>query len=320
MKKNVDWAKLFRTMYTIRVFEKRCIKLYRQGQILGYFHPYLGEEAIAAGVSSALDEGDYVVSTHRGHGHCIAHRGDLNQMLAELLGKASGYCGGRGGSMHIADFARGNLGANGIVGGGLPMAVGAALGAKIRGENRVAVVFFSDGAANNGVFCESLNLAAIWDLGVLFVLENNQYAVSSPIETMTRNPELHVRGSAYGVDSVRVDGNDVRAVLDAATEGVAACREGKGPVLIEAVTYRHTGHHVNDPGKYMPEDKVEYYRSRDPIDICAQYVVDLGDGSPEQVASIKKEVESRVEEAVEFALNAPPPSPEEFIQCVGAQA
>jgi len=320
MKKNVDWVKLFRTMYSIRVFEKRCIKLYRQGQILGYFHPYLGEEAIAAGVCSVLEEGDYVVSTHRGHGHCIAHHGDLKRMLAELLGKASGYCGGRGGSMHIADFSRGNLGANGIVGGGLPLAVGAALGAKIRGEDRVAAVFFSDGAANNGVFCESLNLAAIWDLGVLFVLENNQYAVSSPIEAMTRNPELHMRGTAYGVDSARVDGNDVSAVLDAAARGVAACREGKGPVLIEAMTYRQTGHHVNDPGKYMPKEKVAHYRSRDPIDICAKYLIDLGNVTPEQVASIKSEVDAQVDEAVEFALGAPAPSPDEFIQCVGARA
>ena len=167
-------ADLYRKLYTIRVFETRCIKLYRQGLIRGYYHPYLGEEAIAAGVCAALNEDDYIVSTHRGHGHCIAWGAELKRMIAELLGRETGYCGGRGGSMHIADVRTGNLGANGIVGGGIPMGVGAALGSSIRGDGKVTGIFFSDGAANNGIFPEAMNLAAIWDLPVILVLENNQ--------------------------------------------------------------------------------------------------------------------------------------------------
>ena len=186
--------RLYRTLYTIRVFETECIKLYRQGLIVGYFHPYLGEEAIATGACASLREDDYIVSTHRGHGHCIARGGKLKPMVAEVLGRKDGYCRGRGGSMHIADVTRGNIGANGIVGAGIPIGVGAALGIRIRRGDQVVVVFFSDGAANNGVFAESLNMAAIWDLPVVFILENNHYAVSSPIEEMTRIPNLYKRG------------------------------------------------------------------------------------------------------------------------------
>jgi len=239
---------LYRTVYTIRAFENRCIKLYRQGLIRGYFHPYLGQEAIAAGVCAALGPQDYIVSNHRGHGHCIARGADLGRMTAELLGKATGYCGGRGGSMHIADSETGNLGANGIVGAGIPIGVGAALGARIRGEDRVTAVFFSDGASNNGVFPEAMNLAAIWGLAVIFVLENNQYAVSTPVESVTRDPDLYKRGLAYGIESFPVDGNDVVEVYAKSCEAAATCRRGDGPVLIEAKTYRQMGHHVNDPG------------------------------------------------------------------------
>ena len=258
---------LFRTMLTIRQFEELGVRLYRQGKIRGYFHPYWGEEAIAAGVCAALENTDYIVSTHRGHGHCIAWGADPGKMISELLGKKTGYCKGLGGSMHIADYMHGNLGANGVVGSGAPIGVGAALGAKIRGENRVAVVFASDGAANIGTFLEALNLAATWNLPVLFIIENNQYAVSTPIEASTGEPELYKRGAGFGIDSYRIDGNNVLEIYNKAKTCVSQCREGNGPCLIECVTFRKSGHHVNDPGQYLPKEKVEFYKKHDPLDI-----------------------------------------------------
>jgi len=306
--------RLFRLVYTIRAFELRCIKLYRRGLIRGYFHPYLGEEAIAAGVCLALDDRDYLVSTHRGHGHCIARGANLGRMMAELLGKETGYCGGRGGSMHIADFARGNLGANGIVGGGIPIGVGAALGARIRGEDRVAAIFHSDGAANNGVFTESLNLAAIWDLSAIFVLENNQYAVTTPLESVSRDPNLYKRGLAYGVESWQIDGNDALEVFRAGQRATALCRHGRGPVLIEAMTFRQMGHHVNDPGSYMPAEKVSHYRSRDPVDLAAGNVMRLAGATKDYLDGVKREVDAEIEAAVAYAVASASPSIDAFIE------
>lgn len=305
---------LYRTLYTIRVFETQCIKLYRQGLIIGYFHPYLGEEAIAAGVCAALREDDYIVSTHRGHGHCIAKGGELKKMVAEVLGREAGYCGGRGGSMHIADITKGNIGANGIVGGGIPIGVGAGLGISIRGSDQVVTIFFSDGASNNGVFAESLNLAAIWDLPVVFVLENNHYAVSSPIEQMSRITDLHKRAEGYGVTAGAVDGNDVLAVYEKAKEAVQACRTGKGPVLIEAKTYRHGGHHVNDPGLYMPKDRLEYYKAKDPVKIGRKYLAEQGKCTEQEILAIEQQIDSLMDETIEFAKNSPEPSVEEFLE------
>ncbi len=305
---------LYRTLYTIRVFETQCIKLYRQGLIVGYFHPYLGEEAIATGVCAALRDDDYIISTHRGHGHCIARGGEIKKMVSEVLGREDGYCHGRGGSMHIADVTRGNIGANGIVGGGIPIGVGAALGVRIRGGDQVVAIFFSDGAANNGVFPESLNMAAIWDLPVVFVLENNQYAVASPIEEMTRVTDLYQRGLAYGVPSSTVDGNDVLAVYEKMQDAVATCRQGKGPVLIEAKTYRHGGHHVNDPGLYMPKERLEYYKAKDPVGIGRQHLLEQGKVSEETIGAIEQEVDRQMAEAIEFATNSPHPSVEKFLE------
>jgi len=313
-------ARLYRTLYTIRIFETRCIKLYRQGLIRGYFHPYLGEEAIATGVCAALTDEDYITSTHRGHGHCIARGGDLKRMVAELLGRETGYCRGRGGSMHIADISAGNLGANGVVGAGIPIGVGAALGAKIRGEDRVAVTFASDGASNNGVFAESLNLAAAWDLPFILVIENNQYAASTPIEETTRLCEIHRRGEGYGIESFCIDGNDVLAVHECAAGAAALCREGRGPVLIEAKTYRHMGHHVNDPGAYMPAETLEYYKSHDPVDIGRKYLMERGGASIEEVAAMDEAAESAMEAAVAYAIESPEPSREEFVKEVTASA
>lgn len=305
---------LYRTIYTIRIFETECIRLYRQGLIIGYFHPYLGEEAIATGVCAALRPDDYIVSTHRGHGHCIARGGELPKMVAEVLGREAGYCRGRGGSMHIADIDTGNIGANGIVGGGIPIGVGAGLGIHIRGGDQVAAIFFSDGACNNGVFAESLNLAAIWDLPVIFVLENNQYAVSSPIEQMSRVVDLHKRAEGYGVPAYLVDGNDVLAVYEKTSEAIGACRKGKGPVMIEAKTYRHGGHHVNDPGLYMPKDRLEYYKARDPVKLARAYLMEQGECSEQCVAAIERQLQDAMEQAVEFAKNCPEPSVEAFVR------
>lgn len=304
--------KIFRTAMKIRVFETEGIKLYRQGLIRGYFHPYLGQEGIATGVCAALREGDYIASTHRGHGHCIAWGADIRKMVAELLQKETGYCRGYGGSMHIADISRGNLGANGIVGAGTPLGVGAALAAQIKGSDAVTVTFTTDGASNNGTFLESLNLAAIWNLNFILVIENNQYAVSTPIEESTREPDLYKRGLGIGVESHQVDGNDPLAVYDLTMEAAEKCRAGKGPILIEAKTFRHMGHHVNDPGKYMPEDRLAYYKARDPVDRARNVFLEMAGVSKAEIDAIEAEVAAEFADAVTFARDSREVTPAEF--------
>jgi TPP-dependent pyruvate/acetoin dehydrogenase alpha subunit len=235
-------------------------------------------------------------------------------MVAELLGRASGYCGGRGGSMHISDLSLGNLGANGIVAGGIPIAVGAALASSIRGDGRVTAAFFSDGAANNGLFPEAMNLAAIWDLPVILVLENNHYAVNLPIEKACRTEDLAERGRGYGVVSAVVDGNDVLAVYEEAAAAAERCRRGTGPALMECKTYRHMGHHVNDPGAYMPADRLAHYKARDPVDIGRRYLLERGGAAEADAAEIEAAAERALDEAVEFAKAGPEPSLEEFLR------
>lgn len=310
---------LYRTVYKIRVFDKRCARLYRLGLIRGYLHPYFGEEAIATGVCAALRKDDYIISTHRGHGHCIAKGAVIKTMMAEICGRVTGYCKGRGGSMHIADAQTGNLGANGIVGGGIPIGVGAGLSIKLQKSDKVVVIFFSDGASNNGVFAESLNLAAIWNLPVIFMLENNHYAVSTPIEESSRTADLYKRAEGYMVPASMVDGNDVLAVYEETKQAVELCRSRKGPVLIEAKTYRHGGHHVNDLGAYMPKDRLEYYKNKDPLKIAKQYLLDKAAYSEEQIVEIEKKVDSEIEEAVDFAKNSPEPSVEDFLEEIVAK-
>lgn len=292
---------LFRTAYKIRVFETEGIKLYRQGLIRGYFHPYLGQEGIATGVCAALSDGDFIASTHRGHGHCIAWGASINKMVAELLQKESGYCRGYGGSMHIADIKAGNLGANGIVGAGTPLGVGAALANQVKGTDAVTVTFTTDGASNNGTFLESLNLAAIWNLAFVLVIENNQYAVSTTIEESTRDVDLYKRGLAIGVESYQVDGNDALAVYEITKLAVEKCRKGEGPILIEAKTYRHMGHHVNDPGKYMPAEKLAYYKERDPVDRARKALTDMSGIEQAEIDAIESEIRQEFEDAVEFS-------------------
>ena len=296
--------KIFQTAYRIRVFETEGVKLYRQGLIRGYFHPYLGQEGIASGACAALKEGDYIASTHRGHGHCIAFGADVKKMVAELLQKETGYCRGYGGSMHIADISVGNLGANGIVGAGTPLGVGAALANQIRGSDAVTVTFTTDGGSNNGTFLEALNLAAIWNLAFILLIENNQYAVSTRIEESTRDADLYKRGIAIGVESHQIDGNDPLAVHQVMRDAVETCRAGKGPVLIEAKTYRHSGHHVNDPGKYMPEDRLAYYKARDPVDRARDCLREMADVSDDEIAAMQAEIDKEFEDAVAFATES----------------
>lgn len=308
---------LYKKIYTARVFEHTCIPYFKQGVIRGYFHPYLGEEAIAVGVCAALREQDYIVSTHRGHGHCIARGADVKRMVAELFGKETGYCKGRGGSMHIADFDTGNLGANGIVGAGIPIGVGAALGASIRGEDRVAVVFSSDGGVNNGVFSEALNLAGIWNTPLILVVENNQYAVSTPIEDSTRETELYKRGEAMGIPSYRLDGNNVLEMYEYTKDAVERCSRGEGPVYFEALTFRHGGHHCRDEGKYMPKEKVDYYAKHDPLLIAEKYLLELGGAAKKEIRAVEKEIDKQMKEAIAFAEQSPNPSVRIFLQEMG---
>lgn len=305
----------YTTMTKIRRFEEEGVSLYRQGHIRGYFHPYWGEEAIATGVCGAMRESDYITSTHRGHGHCLAWGADLKTMFAELLGKEAGYCKGLGGSMHIADYTKNNLGANGIVGSGAPIATGAALGIKIRGEDSVVATFISDGGSNIGSFLEALNLASAMKLPVLFVIENNQYAVSTPIEHSTGEKELYKRGIGFGIESRRINGNDVLEVYNTSSKLIERMRKGGGPFLLECVTFRKSGHHVNDPGLYLPKEKVEYYNENDPIKLCREVLLSKGFKSIE-IERIEETVKQDIAEAVEFALSCDQMSREDFLKFI----
>jgi TPP-dependent pyruvate/acetoin dehydrogenase alpha subunit len=298
---------MYRNLYATRQFELKCIELYRQGLIYGYLHPYLGEEAVAAGACAALKPDDYIISTHRGHGHCISNGADLKLMMAEIMGKATGYCKGRGGSMHISSRAENNLGANGIVGAGIPIGCGAGMGIKVKGGKQVVVIFFSDGASNQGVFGESLNFASVFDLPVIFMLENNHYAVATPVEFSAGCCELSNIGPAYGVPGFCVDGNDAQAVYMETRRAVERARSGEGPTLIEASTYRHGGHHVNDPGLYMDKDILAEWKTRDPLVVLREKLTQT------QAKKIEKQVDVELETAVDFAKNSPEPSVEEFL-------
>jgi len=303
---------MYETAVTIRRFEQRAIEQYRLGNIRGYLHLYLGEEAIAVGSIAALDPDDYIVSTHRGHGHAIAKGHDPRRMMAELFGRETGYCRGRGGSMHVASRSVRNLGANGIVGGGLAIAVGAAMAIHQRGGHEVVGAFCSDGSSANGIWHEALNLAAIWDLPVIFVLENNQYAVSTPIADSARVARLSDRAAAYGMPGTTVDGNDAAVVYEAMQEPLRRARAGEGPSLIECMTYRQGGHHVNDPGLYLPKDELERWKAHDPLLVLRERLAGAG-VDPARVEAIDARVENRLDEAVDFAQASPEPSVEAFL-------
>jgi TPP-dependent pyruvate/acetoin dehydrogenase alpha subunit len=301
---------LHRTMLTIRLFEQRVAREFRTGEIPGFVHMYVGEEAIAAGVCANLDVRDYVTSTHRGHGHCIAKGCDLRAMMAEIYGREDGLCRGRGGSMHIADFSRGMLGANAIVGGGIALATGAGLASSVRGSGEVAVAFFGDGAANQGVLHESLNLAAIWKLPVLYVCENNGFAESTPAAYATSVADVASRAIAYGIPGVVADGADVGAVYTAARTAVERARAGHGPTLLEVKTYRFMGHFEGDPDRYRDDEDRRVTRENDALEKLRGEL--LGDGVAEdELEGIRAELEAAIAEAVEFALASPFPDPAE---------
>jgi TPP-dependent pyruvate/acetoin dehydrogenase alpha subunit len=298
-------------MALIRAFETRVAQLYRDGEIPGFVHTSLGQEAVAAGVGAALRQEDYLATTHRGHGHVLAKGADVDGMMAELFAKASGLCRGKGGSMHVSDPARGILGANAIVGASMPLAVGAALSSKLRRQGRVAVGYFGEGAVNQGSFHESLNLAAIWDLPVLFVCENNIYAEFTDSRKMTRVPRVADRVKGYGVDAVVVDGNDVEAVHLTALDAAERCRSGRGPLVIEAETYRWHGHYEGDAQPYKPEDESASWKDRDPLVRAGRVLAERGDAGEEELQQTQSDARAKVDEAVERARASDGPDQEE---------
>ena len=307
-------------MHRIRRFEEAAEESYIRGLSYGTMHLSIGQEATAVGVCISLSDADFITSTHRGHGHCIAKGAQLTPMFAEFLGRETGYCRGRGGSMHIAEPARGNLGANGIVGGGLPIAVGAALSAKKRQTGAVAVAFFGDGANNEGVFHESLNFAAIWKLPVVFVCENNQYAMSTAISRSTAVANVADRAGAYGMPALIVDGNDFAAVAEAFFQATDRARAGEGPTLIEAKTYRTRGHSRSDRNRYRSREEIEAWKARDPIARFETEIVTLGLITAHQAAEVASEVEKEMAGAVAAASAAPWPSTDEVTRDVYSSA
>ena len=313
-----DLIDLFARMCLIRAFEQRVSSLYRAAEIPGFIHTSLGQEAVAVGVCAALREDDWIATTHRGHGHCLAKGADVDGAMAELFGKATGLCKGKGGSMHIADPRKGILGANAIVGASLPLATGAGLSSRLLGRNQVSVAFFGEGAANQGAFHESLNLAAIWELPVLFVCENNGYAEFTDSSRMSRRESVSALGPAYGVRSGTVDGNDVEAVLSATQQAVDDCRAGGGPFLLEAVTYRWQGHYEGDPQTYKPAHEVKAWRARDPVLLARMRIESEGLSSPDELDVIVRDAEARVAQAEELARSSPFPTLAELLTDVYA--
>lgn len=298
---------VLRQMHLIRQFEEGAEQAYMRGLVHGTMHLSIGQEASATGICAALERDDVITSTHRGHGHCIAKGADPKLMFAEFFGKDNGYCRGRGGSMHIADIASGNLGANGIVGGGLPIAVGAALALKQQGKPNVAVCFFGDGANNQGAFHESLNMAAIWKLPVVFVCENNQYGMSTSTERSTAVKRIAQRSQAYDMPGVTVDGNDFASVCEAAFEAVERARRGEGPSLVECLTYRHRGHSKSDRNRYRTKEEIESWIARDPIGRFEKVLLDCRLIEAGEIDALRASVEQEIAAAIEFAKNSPAP-------------
>jgi acetoin:2,6-dichlorophenolindophenol oxidoreductase subunit alpha len=305
--------RLYEQMETIRQFEEQAGKEFAAGKIPGFVHLYAGEEAVAVGVCAHLTDEDFITSHHRGHGHCIAKGVDIREMVAELLGREAGSCRGKGGSMHIADVHKGMLGANGIVGGGYPLAVGAGLTARANGKGQVAVCFFGDGASNQGTFHEGLNLAGIWKLPVVFVAENNGYAETTPVTYHMSCRDIADRAAGYGMPGITVDGLDVLAVYEAAGEAIARARRGEGPSLVECKTYRYYGHFEGDTTTYRTKDELAFYRGRDPIPGLRRFMVDRTIASEQDLDAINKRVQERIADAWQFAEAAPLPAPEETL-------
>ncbi len=311
-------AEFFRRMTLVREFELRAIAERRAGLIPGFIHSCVGQEATAVGACMALGSGDVITSTHRGHGHLIGKGGDPRFMMAELAARAPGYCLGRGGSLHISDYNLGILGANGIVGGGIPIAVGAALGFSIRKEPHVALAFFGDGATNEGAFHEAANEAGVWKLPVIFFCENNLYGEGTPQSQQAAVPDLAVRSASYGFPGVIVDGNDILAVYDATLAAAARARRGEGPTFIEAKTYRLRGHYAGDPQVYRLVEEIETWEQKDPIPAFRNRLIRAEIFSEGELEEIQGGVMMQLEEAVRFAANAPKPRSEDALAGVYA--
>jgi len=302
-------AGMYHCMWLIRYFDENAKQLYQQDKIRGTTHAYIGEEAIAVGACAALNQDDYITSTHRGHGHCLAKGGDARLMMAELLGKATGYCKGKGGSMHIADLDLGILGANGIVGGGIGIATGAAYSSALRRSGQVTVCFFGDGASNQGVLMEAANMAALWKLPVVYLCEQNQYAEFSPTRPFIAVERIEQKAQAFGLAGATVDGNDVLAVYEAVHQAVDQARSGQGPTLLVAQTYRIEGHTVGDPLTYRPKSETDEWRApvRDPISRFGRVLVAQAGFSEEQLAALQGKAEADIAAALVFAINSPEP-------------
>jgi pyruvate dehydrogenase E1 component alpha subunit len=309
---------MLHTMLLIRAFEEKADELFAVGRVHGTMHLSLGQEAVATGVCAALRPDDYILSTHRGHGHCLAKGSDAGLMMAEFLGRETGYCRGRGGSMHIADVSGGNLGANGIVAGGLPIATGVGLSIQVRKTGQVCVAFFGDGAANEGAFHESINLASIWALPLVFVCENNQYAMSMPVRKSMRIERISERAAAYGIPGMTVDGTDVLAVYEATEAAVALARSGGGPTLLECATYRYKGHSKSDRQRYRTRDEVEAWRRRDPIAQLRARLIADGVVTGGDAAAMEAEARSAIDDALRFAEESPEPDPASLLDGVYA--
>ncbi|MFC2024239.1 thiamine pyrophosphate-dependent dehydrogenase E1 component subunit alpha [Chloroflexota bacterium] len=309
---------MYRVMVRIRTFEERVKVEYEAGRIPGFVHLYVGQEAVAAGSCATLLPQDYITSTHRGHGHLIARGGRTDLMMAELFGKKSGYCKGKGGSLHISDIKLGMLGANGIVAAGITIAVGAGLATQIKGTEQVAISFFGDGATNNARFHEGLNMAAVWNLPVVFVLENNLYGNATALSHVCKLTNLADRACAYGIPSKITDGNDVLAVYESVLEAVTRARSGEGPTLIECKTYRHYGHYLGDNLAYRTVEEVEEWKKRDPIIRFKKHLLSIGYLSEEDAHIVEHKMDEEIEKAIKFAVDSPLPEPQEVLTDVYA--
>ena len=310
--------KFFREMTKIRKFELKAAELFMQGLMAGNIHTCAGQEATAVGACHALRATDFIVSTHRGHGHSLAKGADIDKMMAELFGKATGYCSGKGGSMHIVDMSIGMLGANGIVGAGIPIGTGSALASKIMKKDEVTLVFFGDAASNQGTFHEAVNMASAWNLPVIFLCENNQYGVSVCINRVCNVENIAARAAAYNIPGEVVEGNDVFAVYDAVQRAAELARKGGGPTLIEAKTYRHRGHYEGDPQVYKPKEEIAHWQAKDPLVILRGQLTKARLAKSSDLDAIENEVHQQVEAAVEYAQKSPYPEVKEVMTDVYA--
>ena len=308
MVEDKELLRIYRTMLKIRMFEERVTREFRKGDMPGFVHSYIGAEAVSTGICMHLNDDDYISSTHRGHGHCIAKGCTFKDMLAELYGRETGLCKGRGGSMHIADFARGMLGANAIVGGGIALAAGGALAIQTRGEEGVAVTFFGDGACNQGILHETMNLASIWKLPLIFVCENNDWAESTPVSYSTSVTNISARASAYGFPGLTVDAADAIAVYQAAKEAVIRARNEQGPTLIEAKIGRMIGHYLGDPEGYRSKELKEEAKSKDPIPPFESMLIQNEILGKEDLLKTRQEIEKKLDDAVNYAKISPLPN------------